>query len=153
MLGGSRQYKVNRTGVELLKNPSQRARHWDRQRQNPSPTGKYLAAVSLESGEMKAPTCTTRQLQGAPEPCLVQRAMCLELDQGDVTRSKHLLGSLVGSSLGCLLDSHESSPLPLVEVGITLKKGEAGGTGFRKVSGGTFLQIKGPHFPKEFQPL
>lgn len=116
MSGDSQQCEANHT-EELLKSPSQRARYRDRQQRSLSSTGKHLAALSLESGEMKAPRCTSRQLQGAPEPILVQRAVFPEWGQGGVTLSEstqvtaYLLGSSVASSLGCPLGSCESSPL------------------------------------------
>jgi len=56
--------------------------------------------------EMKAPSCTSRQLQGAPEPVPTWRAAALEWDEGGATHSEsaqviaYLLGSSVGSSLG-----------------------------------------------------
>lgn len=75
MSGDSQQCGANHTGEELLKNPSRRAHHRDRQQRSLSSTGKHLAALSLESGEMKAPRCTSRQLQGALEPILTLCAM------------------------------------------------------------------------------
>lgn len=52
-----------------------------------------------------------------PEPVLAWRAPFPERDQGGVTHTEssqaiaYLLGSSVGSSLGCLLGSRDSSPL------------------------------------------
>lgn len=103
MLGDFWQSGANHT-EELLKNPSRRARHQDRQRRSPSSMGKHLEALSLESGQMKAPRCTSRQLQGAPEPVLMQHAMFPEQGQGGVTRSESTQVIAYLLQLGHLLD-------------------------------------------------
>lgn len=104
--GDSQQYGANCTEEKLLKNPSRRARHWDRQRRSPSFMGKHLAALSLESGEMKAPRCTSRQLQGALEPILTWHAVFPEQDQGGVTcsESSQVIAYCSAHQLGHLLD-------------------------------------------------
>lgn len=88
--------QANRTGEELLRNPSQRPRHQDRQQRSSSSTGKHLAALSCsgglsleKGGEMKAARCKAGSCKGHRSPSLhAQGATFLERRQGGVTCSK-----------------------------------------------------------------